>query len=57
MRDKKSHFVLLCQQALTCGVVLAVAAPATAVVTLDIVAPTPAGPRPAAVTSVPVTGR
>ncbi len=50
MPDKKSRFVLLCQQALACGVVLAVAAPATAVVTLDIVAPTPDAPAPAAVT-------
>jgi hypothetical protein len=42
MPEKKNRFVLLCQQLLTCGAVLAFAAPATAVVSLDIVAPAPA---------------
>jgi hypothetical protein len=39
--EKKSRFVLLCQQILACGAVLAVAAPAAGVITLDIVAPAP----------------
>ncbi len=41
MPDGRSRFVLICQQLLACGVVLAFAAPAAGVVTLDIVAPRP----------------
>ena len=37
--ENRSRFVLLCQQALACAVVVAVAAPAAGIVTLDIVAP------------------
>ena len=46
MTDNRSRFVLLCQQALACAVVVAVVTPAAGVVTLDFVAP-PAveGPR------------
>lgn len=45
MSQNRSRFVLLCQQALACAVVVAVAAPAAGVVDLDIVAPpsVPAG--------------
>ena len=45
MSQNRSRFVLLCQQALACAVVVAVAAPAAGVVDLDIVAPpsAPAG--------------
>jgi hypothetical protein len=42
MAQNRSRFVLLCQQTLAFGVVLAIAAPAANLVTLDIVAP----PRP-----------
>jgi hypothetical protein len=41
MPENKSRFVLLCQQVLVCGAVVAVAAPAAGVVTLDIVSPAP----------------
>lgn len=41
MREKRSRFVLACQQVLAVGTVVAVAAPAASVVTLDIVAPAP----------------
>jgi len=41
MTEKRSRFVLLCQRALAAGVVIAVAAPAASVITLDIVAPAP----------------
>ena len=41
MPENRSRFVLLCQQVLAFGTVLAIAAPAVSVVTLDIVAPTP----------------
>jgi hypothetical protein len=39
MSPIRSQFVLLCQQALACAVVVAVAAPAAGIVDLDIVAP------------------
>ena len=41
MPENRSRFVLLCQQVLAFGTVVAVAAPAASIVTLDIVAPTP----------------
>jgi hypothetical protein len=41
MSEKRSRFVLVCQQTLVIGVVVAVAAPAAGVVTMDIVAPVP----------------
>jgi hypothetical protein len=41
MPEKRSRFVVLCQHVLAFGTVVAVAAPAASVVTLDIVAPTP----------------
>jgi len=41
MPENRSRFVLMCQQLLAFGTVLAVAAPAASVVTLDIVAPDP----------------
>jgi hypothetical protein len=44
MAVDKSRFVLLCQQGLACALVVAIAAPATGLVTLDIVAPPSAGP-------------
>ena len=44
MSENKSRLVLLCQHSLTCAVVVALVAPATTLVTLDIVAP-PAGVR------------
>ena len=72
MPENKSRFILLCQQVLACGAVLAVAAPAAGVVTLDIVAPAPpavvrdsapasgslvaASPVRPRVTAVPVSG-
>jgi hypothetical protein len=68
MSENKSRFVLLCQQALACAVVVAVAAPATGVATLDIVPAPPrtpgtgggalvaADPVDPTVTEVPLTG-
>ncbi len=47
--ENRSRFVLLCQQALACAVVVAVAAPAAGIVTLDIVAPSPGAGATAAV--------
>ncbi|HSJ22821.1 MAG TPA: hypothetical protein VK964_19830 [Nocardioidaceae bacterium] len=41
MSENKSRYVLLCQQLLTLGTVAALAAPATGVVSLDIVGPPP----------------
>ena len=41
MPENRSRFVLICQQILAIGTVVAVAAPAASIVTLDIVAPTP----------------
>jgi hypothetical protein len=41
MPENRSRYVLLCQQVLAFGTVAALAAPATSVVTLDIVAPAP----------------
>jgi uncharacterized protein with LGFP repeats len=41
MPEKKSRFVVLCQQLLALGTVAALAAPAAGVVSLEIVAPTP----------------
>jgi hypothetical protein len=41
MPEKKSRFVLMCQQFLAFGTVAALAAPAAGVVSLDIVAPAP----------------
>ena len=41
MPEKRSRFVLFCQQVLAFGTVIAVAAPAASVVDLDIVAPNP----------------
>jgi uncharacterized protein with LGFP repeats len=49
MSENRSRYVLLCQQALACAVVLAVATPAIGVVTLDIVAPPSEGATAAAV--------
>src|SRR4051794_322164 len=46
MPHNRSRFVLLCQQLLALAVVLAIAAPAANLVTLDIVAPTPQAPAP-----------
>ena len=43
MAVDKSRFVLLCQQGLACGLVVAIAAPAAGLVTLDIVAPPSGG--------------
>jgi hypothetical protein len=43
MAEKKSRFVLLCQQSLAFGLVAALAAPAASIVRLDIVAPPRAG--------------
>ena len=39
MSQNRSRFVLLCQQALSCAVVVAAAAPAAGIIDLDIVAP------------------
>ena len=47
--ENRSRFVLLCQQALACAVVVAVAAPAAGIVTLDSVAPSPGAGATAAV--------
>lgn len=44
MAHTRSRFVLLCQQTLALGMVVAIAAPATDLVTLDIVAPATPGP-------------
>ncbi|HET6627734.1 MAG TPA: FG-GAP-like repeat-containing protein [Nocardioidaceae bacterium] len=44
MPENKSRYVLLCQHLLAFGTVVALAAPAASVVTLDIVAPTPVAP-------------
>jgi hypothetical protein len=44
MPHNRSRFVLLCQQLLALAVVIAIAAPAANLVTLDIVAPTPPHP-------------
>ena len=44
MPENRSRFVLLCQQSLAFAVVVAVAAPAAGLVTLDIVAPARPGP-------------
>ena len=41
MPENRSRFVLWCQQILAIGTVVAVAAPAASIVTLDIVAPSP----------------
>jgi hypothetical protein len=41
MSENKSRFVILCQQLLACGTVAALAAPATGVVSLEIVGPAP----------------
>src|SRR5664279_153046 len=41
MPENRSRFVLFCQQILVVGTVVAVAAPAVGIVTLDIVAPSP----------------
>ena len=41
MPENRSRFVLLCQQLLALAVVIAIAAPAANLVTLDIVAPRP----------------
>jgi hypothetical protein len=41
MSENKSRYVLLCQQLLALGTVAALAAPATGVVSLDIVGPSP----------------
>src|SRR4051812_23974117 len=46
MPHNRSRFVLLCQQLLALAVVLAMAAPAANLVTLDIVARTPQAPAP-----------
>ena len=43
MAHNRSRFVLLCQQSLALGLVVALAAPAADLVTLDIVAPPPPG--------------
>ncbi len=43
MSLNRRRFVLLCQQALACAVVVAVVAPSAGVITLDIVAPSPDG--------------
>ena len=48
MSQNRSRFVLLCQQALACAVVVAAAAPAAGVVDLDIVAPPSSAPAPRA---------
>ncbi len=48
MSHRRSRFVLLCQQALACAVVVAVAAPAAGVIDLEIVAPPSQAPARAA---------
>ena len=48
MSHHRSRFVLLCQQALACAVVVAFAAPAAGIVDLDIVAPPRSAAGPAA---------
>jgi hypothetical protein len=61
MSDTKSRYVLLCQQVLALGTVAALAAPATGVVSLDIVDPSPLPTEETAstsvVTEVPTNGR
>src|SRR5688572_13874816 len=52
MTEIRSRFVLLCQQALACAVVVAVATPAAGVVTLEFVAP-PAVQAPQGTTAEP----
>ena len=52
MTEIRSRFVLLCQQALACAVVVAVVTPAAGVVTLDFVAP-PAVQGPQGTTAEP----
>ncbi len=46
MTESRSRFVALCQQALACAVVAAVAVPAVGVASLEIVAPDPDGAAP-----------
>lgn len=53
MAENRSRFVLLCQQTLAFGLVVAIAAPAANLVSLDIVAP----PRPRPDEAVGVTAR
>jgi hypothetical protein len=48
MSHRRSRFVLLCQQALACAVVVAVAAPAAGIIDLEIVAPPSQDPARAA---------
>src|SRR3954447_11402684 len=55
MPENRSRFVLLCQQSLALAVLVAVAAPAADLVTLDIVAPTRPGTPGAVVGTAPVT--
>ena len=57
MPENRSRFVLLCQQSLAFAVVVAIAAPAANLVTLDIVAPARPGTPGAVVGTAPVTDR
>jgi hypothetical protein len=54
--DQKRRFVRLCRHLLAVGTVVALAAPATGVVTLDIVAPAPAPAPGGAVLPAPAAG-
>src|SRR5919107_3319935 len=51
MPENRSRFVLLCQQSLVFGLVVAIAAPATNMVTLEFVAPPPDPGEPSAAAS------
>ena len=55
MPENRSRFVLLCQQSLALAVVVAIAAPAANMVTLDIVAPARPGTPGVVAGSAPVT--
>jgi N-acetylmuramoyl-L-alanine amidase/FG-GAP-like repeat len=55
MPENRSRFVLLCQQSLAFAILVAIAAPAANLVTLDIVAPARPGTPGAVVGTAPVT--